>query len=237
MPSPRRRRSLLATLTATFLALVLLAGVGVAAGWAVSRGGAALDRLEVGVDLDLDLLGRRIPRVAYEAYLDAAARAGEIAPGCSVEWEVLAALARIESRHGQMNGSQVRADGTVAPPIYGPSLDGRRGMQAIADTDGGSLDGDAVWDRAVGPFQFIPTSWRELGRDASGDGIADPHNVHDAALSAAAHLCLRHPGDYGDRSQLRRALIGYNASGRYADDVLRWVDRYQAADPEEIVSG
>lgn len=237
MASPRRRRSLLATLTATLLALVLLAGVGVIAAWAVSRGGAALDRLDAAVDLDFDLLGQRIPRVAYDAYRGAAARAGEVAPGCSVDWAVLAALARIESRHGQIGGSAVRADGTVTPPIYGPPLDGRRGVQAIGDTDGGVLDGDAAWDRAVGPFQFIPTSWRELGRDGNGDGISDPHNIHDAALAAVAHLCLRDPGDYRDRAQLRRALIGYNASGRYADDVLRWVDRYQAADPEEIVSG
>jgi hypothetical protein len=49
------------------------------------------------------------------------------------------------------------------------------------------------------------------------------------------HLCTREPGDYSDRGELRRALIAYNASGRYADDVLRWVDRYRSAPIEQTL--
>ncbi|MEO5985918.1 MAG: lytic transglycosylase domain-containing protein, partial [Candidatus Limnocylindria bacterium] len=97
------------------------------------------------------------------------------------------------------------------------------------------LDGDSEWDRAMGPLQFIPTTWRELGRDGNGDGSADPDNLYDAALTAVAHLCLREPGDYASRSELRRALIAYNASGQYADDVLRWVDRYRTEAIDDIL--
>ena len=59
------------------------------------------------------------------------------------------------------------------------------GFAAIADTDGGALDGDARWDHAVGPMQFIPSTWQLAGRDGNGDGTADPFNIDDAALSAA----------------------------------------------------
>jgi membrane-bound lytic murein transglycosylase B len=87
----------------------------------------------------------------------------------------------------------------------------------------------------MGPLQFIPTTWRELGRDGNADGAADPDNLYDAALTAVAHLCLREPGDYADRGQLRRSLIAYNASGEYADDVLAWIDRYQSSPLEDIL--
>ena len=229
--SPRSHgRSALSTAAATLLALILLAGVGVAAGWGTSRTTLVLDRVELGPG------AHRIPRAAYEAYVAAATQATEIAPGCQVDWEILAGVARVESRHGQIDGSRVLDDGTVTPRVLGPPLNGR-GVQAIADTDGGRLDGDMDWDRAVGPFQFIPTTWGELGRDGNGDGTADPHNMHDGALTAAALLCTRRPGDYSDPAQLRHALIGYNPSGYYADRVLRWVEIYRNGELADLLTG
>jgi membrane-bound lytic murein transglycosylase B len=119
--------------------------------------------------------------------------------------------------------------------VRGLSLDGSPGRQRIPDSDGGAADGDAQWDRAMGPLQFLPTTWDELGRDGNGDGVADPDNLYDAALTAVAHLCLREPGDYADRAVLRRALVAYNASGVYADEVLEWVARYRDTPIEELV--
>lgn len=180
-----------------------------------------------GVLPDADLLGQRIPAVALDAYRAAARNAGGITDGCSVGWRVLAAIGKVESDHGRLHGPRtIAANGDVSPGIRGPALDGRHATQAISDTDRGRLDGDTTWDRAVGPLQFIPTTWRELGRDGNGDGVADPDNLYDAALTAAAHLCIREPGDYAKRRQLRRALFGYNASQSYVADVLEWVDRY-----------
>lgn len=177
-----------------------------------------------------------MPAVAYDAYRTASGLAPTVTASCRVDWVVLAGIGQVESRHGRMDDShRVAAHGDVVPPIRGQALDGTRGTEEIADTDSGELDGDAEWDRAMGPLQFIPTTWRELGRDGNDDGAVDPDNLYDAALTAVAHLCLREPGDYGDRRQLRRALIGYNASGRYADDVIAWIDRYDGATVEEIL--
>ncbi len=220
--SCRRRRRIGPTL----LAAGLLVGIGAIAAIALSR-----------VEM-VPLLGGRIPAVAYDAYRTAAAAAPSVRESCAVDWTVLAGIAQVESRHGRIDDEHdVAPDGDVEPPIRGRPLDGTRGTQTIADTDGGELDGDPEWDRAMGPLQFIPTTWSELGRDGNADGTADPDNLYDAALTAVAHLCLREPGDYGDRGQLRRALIAYNASGRYADDVLDWIDRYRAGTPEEIIEG
>ena len=178
----------------------------------------------------------RMPAVAYEAYRSAAELAPAVAVGCEVDWTILAGIAQVESRHGRIEPShELAPNGDVLPPIRGAALDGTRGTQAVPDTDAGELDGDATWDRAMGPLQFIPTTWLELGRDGNADGAIDPDNLYDAALTAVAHLCVRSPGDYSDRGELRRALVAYNASGRYADEVLRWVERYGTEPIAEVV--
>lgn len=183
----------------------------------------------------IDLAGKRIPAVALDAYRAASRAAPSIRKGCSVQWEIVAALAKVESDHGRIGGQRTTsADGTVEPAIIGPALDGTAGTQAIRDTDKGTLDGDTTWDHAVGPLQFIPSTWRELGRDGNHDGRKDPNNLYDAALTAVAHLCLREPGNYSDRIQLRRSLIAYNQSQRYVDQVLAWIDTYRAMPARDL---
>ncbi len=108
---------------------------------------------------------------------------------CPLDWTVLAGLAAVGSDHGRVGGATVDHRGDVRPPIAGPALDGLEGRRLILDTDAGRLDGDAELDRAVGPFQFLPTTWASVGIDGNGDGDADPHNFWDAAASAAALLC------------------------------------------------
>ena len=159
-----------------------------------------------------------------------------MAAGCSVDWTVLAGISQVEARHGQMDEDHHLApNGDVLPEVRGAALDGTRGTEPVPDTDGGELDGDSTWDRAMGPLQFIPTTWAELGRDGNGDGVADPDNLYDAALTAAAHLCVRTPGDFSDRATLREALVGYNASGRYAEQVLGWIERYRTEPLSEVI--
>jgi membrane-bound lytic murein transglycosylase B len=171
--------------------------------------------------------GRAIPALTLRAYREAAAWAAGYAPDCRLSWTVLAGIGRIESNHGLFGGAATRfsAAGAVSPRITGPPLDGH-GVAAIPDSDGGRWDGDTVWDRAVGPMQFIPGTWRSLGRDGNGDQVADPNNLFDAAVSAAGYLCLS-GGDLSDPAQLRQAVYGYNHSWPYVDAVLGWAALYQ----------
>ncbi|MFX0539067.1 lytic transglycosylase domain-containing protein [Ornithinimicrobium sp. Y1847] len=172
--------------------------------------------------------GEEIREQMIDAYQGAIEQLPEHAPGCEgLTWEVLAGIGRVESHHAR--GSAIDAFGNTNPRILGPRLDGSGAggnVTPIHDTDDGRWDGDTEYDRAVGPMQFIPTSWELYGRDGNGDGVADPHNVHDATLAAAVHLCGFSAIDLSDRATLRSAILRYNQSGRYADTVLEHADRY-----------
>ncbi len=95
----------------------------------------------------------------------------------------------MESGHGTFGGAAVAADGRIAPEIIGLRLDGAGPVAEIRDTDGGLLDRDTVYDRAVGPMQFIPGTWARSGADGDGDGRKDPHDIDDAALGTGQYLC------------------------------------------------
>jgi Transglycosylase SLT domain len=169
-----------------------------------------------------------IPPLALRAYHVGESWAAGFDPGCHLRWSVLAGIGRIESNHGRHGGSVTRfsTSGDVSPAILGPPLDGRGGAATIHDSDHGRLDGNASWDQAVGPMQFLPSTWRTLGRDGNHDGVANPNNFFDASVSAAAYLCLAHGGDLSDPAQLRQAVYSYNHSWDYVDTVLGWAAFY-----------
>lgn len=147
---------------------------------------------------------------------------------CALSWTTLAAIGFVESSHGQANGATLGADGRATPEIIGLPLDGRDGRMRIIDTDRGQLDQDTTYDRAIGPMQFIPTTWQEVGVDADNDGRKDPHDIDDAALAAANYLCrngrnLSIPADWWN------AILSYNDVRRYAQDVFDTANRYGRA--------
>jgi len=154
----------------------------------------------------------------------AAGAANAAIPECGVEWSLLAGIGRVESRHGTYGGATLTNNGDVRGPIIGIALDGSRDTAVVLDSDGGSLDGDTVFDRAVGPMQFIPSTWRGFGVDGNGDGIADPQNIYDSATAAALYLC--DGGSLEGQGALRSAILTYNNSGRYVDAVLVYAARY-----------
>ncbi|MCT9090176.1 lytic transglycosylase domain-containing protein [Streptomyces sp. ASQP_92] len=164
-----------------------------------------------------------IPATVLAAYQRAAQRLAGSAPRCHLPWQLLAALGKVESGHA--GGGRVDAHGTTLTPILGPVLNGA-GFADIADTDRGTLDGDAHYDRAVGPMQFIPATWATWGRDGNGDGRKDPNNVFDASLAAGAYLCAD-ARDLAVAADLNRAVLGYNHSADYLRTVLSWLEFYR----------
>src|SRR6266540_1158180 len=141
-----------------------------------------------------------IPPLALRAYKVGESWAAGFKPSCHLRWSLLAGIGRIESNHGRHGGSATRftTAGDVVPAILGPPLNGNGGA-AIHDSDGGHLDGNTTWDQAVGPMQFLPSTWRSLG----------------------------HGGNLSDPAQLRQAVYAYNHSWDYVDTVLGWAAFYE----------
>lgn len=158
-----------------------------------------------------------IPERALAAYAGAALVKAEQMPSCGLGWNTLAAIGYVESRHGTHGGSSVGDDGTVSPPIIGVALDGGS-TEVVTDTDEGAIDGDPVHDRAVGPMQLIPQTWRNWHVDANGDGVEDPQNVDDATVATANYLC-RASGDMGSEAGWRAGVSAYNGATTYIDKV------------------
>ena len=214
-------------------------GVGAAGALPPPRAEAKFETLAAGITPAVDITGNAdaqwlihaaaqtgIPARALRAYVAAAAAANHSAPGCGIGWNTVAAIGFVESAHGTIGGGSLTPAGQASGTIVGPSLDGNR-FAAIADTDGGVLDGDARWDHAVGPMQFIPSTWKLAGRDGNGDGIADPFNIDDAAVSAAGYLCAK-GRDLTTANGWTEAIYSYNQSDTYVAQVRRQATSYAA---------
>ncbi|MEV4841860.1 lytic murein transglycosylase [Micromonospora matsumotoense] len=169
-----------------------------------------------------------ISPIAMQAYGYAELVLAQTNRSCQLSWTTLAAIGYVESRHGQANGATLGPDGRAVPEIIGDPLDGKGGRSLIRDTDGGLFDRDTVYDRAIGPMQFIPTTWEQVGADADNDGRKDPHDLDDTALAAGNYLCqggrnMTIPGDWWG------AILSYNDVRRYAQDVFDKAHEYGRA--------
>ncbi len=158
---------------------------------------------------------------ALNAYRNAERMMASAYPGCGISWNLLAGIGRIESMHA--NGGATDAAGSAVRPIYGPALDGTLpGNETIELSRSSSR---VVYARAMGPMQFLPGTWSRYASDGNGDGKADVQNVFDSAVAAARYLCsgglnLR------DQSQVMAAILRYNNSMAYAQNVLGWAAAY-----------
>jgi hypothetical protein len=165
-----------------------------------------------------------IPLTALAAYRNAADIMAQEQPGCHIDWALIASIGRIESNHAR--GGYVNAHGDTLEPILGPVLDGTAGFAAIPDTDQGRFDGDKVWDRAVGPTQFIPSTWWGYASDGNNDGQSNPNNIYDATLASGRYLCSGGL-DVANPDQLRVAIYRYNHSDTYVNTVILWAEAYR----------
>lgn len=162
-----------------------------------------------------------IPAPAVRAYVNASTRTG-------VPWQLIAGIGAIESGHGTYGGRTLLEDGHSSVPIMGPDLGGPSftgEFANIKDSDGGVLDGRTAWDRAVGPMEFLPSSfvlWQ-------CEGLPDPQDLDDAACAAGRMLASH--GDLSNPGVLRSAILSYNHSDAYVADVLAKMNSYTAAWP------
>ncbi|WP_306365562.1 lytic transglycosylase domain-containing protein [Nocardia sp. CC227C] len=184
-----------------------------------------------------------IPERALQAYGYATVVMAKAQPDCHLGWTTLAGIARVESNHARHGGATVAADGLVRPPIRGVPLNGTGGNAVILDHDGMRRTGHTVYARAMGPFQFIPDTWKRWGIRASSDYqtlapaleagepvssrqlAGSPDNLDDAALAAGRYLCAS-GGDLATAAGWRKAVFAYNHSDDYVELVRHVATRY-----------
>ena len=78
---------------------------------------------------------------------------------------------------------------------------------------------------ALGPMQFLPSTWKIWGVTAFGEtGAPNIMDPLDAVPSAARMLCA--DGAAGGGQQLRQAIFDYNHANWYVDEVLTLANEY-----------
>jgi membrane-bound lytic murein transglycosylase B len=170
-----------------------------------------------------------IPARAMTAYGRATLELATQRPACRLGWTTIAGIGAIESGHGTHGGTSLGPDGIPSKPILGPALDGRNGFAAVPATPRTTaLHGDPRWDHAMGPMQFIPSTWQRWASDGNGDGVADPQEIDDAAYATGRYLCVSGV-NVSSGAGWQRAVLSYNHSDQYARDVLDRANRYARA--------
>ncbi|MFF0205859.1 NlpC/P60 family protein [Streptomyces sp. NPDC005017] len=234
----RARRRITRWACATVLLAGAAASCAVPLGNAITAYTALQARASVGGPVAGGGSSADIPPRMLTAYKHAVQRVGRLVPRCrGMRWPVLAGIAKIESNHAV--GHRITAGGDIRPKIYGVLLNGSGqggNTTAFPDTDRGRWDGTATGERAVGPFQFLPSTWATTGQDANGDQVADPHNADDAALGAAVYLC-GNGRDLTRQPQLEAAILEYNHSRTYLADVLGRIGQYTRAADDAGLNG
>lgn len=140
--------------------------------------------------------GLRIAPIALSAHRKAEQTMATAQPGCGVSWNVLAAVGRIESSASHENPAAMRS---VAVKAAGP--------------------------KTPGPKKPPSATWSRFASDGDGDGKSDPRNMFDATLATARHLCSSGL-DFHNHAQLLTALLRYNSSLAFAENVLGWAEAY-----------
>jgi hypothetical protein len=81
---------------------------------------------------------------------------------------------------------------------------------------------------ALGPMQFLPSTWAEWGIDAFGEtGPPDVMNPYDAVPSAARMLCA--DGAAAGGTALDSAIFDYNHADWYVSEVVALAAQYAAS--------
>lgn len=177
-----------------------------------------------------------IPAAALAAYQRAEAVINAADKSCEIPWQLIAAIGRVESDHGRFGGNTLSEEGVAEPGIYGIALNGKNNTQNIIDTDAGQYDSDTVHDRAVGPMQFIPSTWSVVGVDGDNDGKRNPQDIDDAALATAVYLCSGDDDLSTDQGQ-RASVYRYNHSNDYVDLVISIMQAYMDGDYTSVPNG
>lgn len=86
---------------------------------------------------------------------------------------------------------------------------------------------------ALGPAQFIPSTFRSYGVDGDGDGIISPFNMKDAKASIGHYLKSSGWSEDASVEKKRKAVWRYNRSLVYVNTIMML---YEELGKDEVVS-
>jgi hypothetical protein len=78
-------------------------------------------------------------------------------------------------------------------------------------------------------MQLLPDAWKVAGVDGDGDGTRSVQDLDDAAVAAGVYLCAT-GADLNTPEGAEEALLTYNSSPRYVEQVLAVAARYGKGD-------
>ncbi|MCW2787657.1 MAG: hypothetical protein JWP74_4174, partial [Marmoricola sp.] len=168
-----------------------------------------------------------IPVPAMLAYGDAELTLDHQQPSCHLSWNTLAGIGWIESQNGTIGGRTLESSGFSSSPVIGPALDGTKYAAIHSTPLSASWHGDSVWEHAVGPMQFIASTWEKWGVDGDRDGTANPLDLNDAALTTAHYLCAD-GHDLATATGWSAAIHSYDHDDQYVLNVLSAANTYAA---------
>lgn len=134
-----------------------------------------------------------IPSAALYAYKHAETVLADADPACHLPWNLVAAIGRVESNHGRIQGNALSADGVAQPGISKPAL---------------------------GPMQLTQGTFDTVSIDSDGDGTKNPQDIDDAATAAGIFLCSG-DGDLSTDAGARAAVARYGDGKKYVNSVMK----------------
>jgi hypothetical protein len=134
-----------------------------------------------------------IPSAALYAYKHAETVLADADPACHLPWNLVAAIGRVESNHGRIQGNALSADGVAQPGISKPAL---------------------------GPMQLTQGTFDTVSIDSDGDGAKNPQDIDDAATAAGIFLCSGE-GDLSSDADARAAVARYGDGKKYVNSVMK----------------
>lgn len=140
----------------------------------------------------------------------------EAANQYDVQWELLAAVHRVETKFSTMSSLE-SPKGAIGHYQFMPLT--WLGWQYEGSELGKLNDGDEI---DITDPDLIE-KYGGYGKDGNGDGKADPYNMTDAAYTAASYLSANGASE----GKLQQALFAYNRSDEYVDEVLSYYNEYK----------
>lgn len=140
----------------------------------------------------------------------------EAADAYEIPWTLLAAHHRVETRFSKMDPllSPVGAEGHMQ---FMPCTFVGWEHPTCGELGQGKIDESDKTDPA------IILKYGGYGIDGDRDGLADPYNLTDALYSAANYLAQNGAAT----GELKRAILEYNQSEEYVEDVLFYYNKYE----------